>query len=484
MNGAKGIAGISAALLVCAQVFAATALAASAPPDVVGLPYEEAVSVLAEMEIITGDTDGFFHPDSNLTRAQFCAIVVKAMRAPFAAVSGTPSQDVKKSGFSDLAGYGWAEGYISYAVDKGVVTGYPDGSFRPGSNVTVNELITMTLRASGYDDESLGGVWPENYLAKAGDIGALTGLTAPLPEYATKQIAAQLVYNVLSRIEAANPPAEEPPEGDANPSETPAAAALSFVASGAFDSNVTKFDGKSLASDTKVLRYGFKSDYSAGMTLSEESKDYLEDSVYKYKNVETPAWYELDGNRIKRLILPRDVGFTGRAYGVINNIVSVTDSRGDAADGFVTLVAGQSVTWAGESGLAKDNVPADSDYKGGRLFEFQVRNGQVTNVASADFERSFHPPLKASAALGEVGSTGKFATVVLKTGGAVVIDPKGDGITTVFAIKENASVYSLDAAGKYSPASLSRAREKSLIRLYDVSDDRDFAADVVIIQEE
>jgi hypothetical protein len=477
----KGIAKISAAVLACALALAATAYAAAVPSDVIGRPYERAVSALAERDIITGDVDGLFYPDSNLTRAQFCTIVVKAMRAPAATVNGTPSQDVKRSGFPDLKGYGWAEGYISYAVDKGVVTGYPDGSFKPGSNVTMNELITMTLRAAGFGDAALGGVWPENYIAKAGDIGALAGLTAPLPEYATKQIAAQLVYNVLSLIEEANPPEATPPEGDTNPAETPAAAALAFVASGAFDSDITSFANKAFASDVTVLRYGRKADYSGDMTLSEDKGDYLEDTVYKYKNVETPAWYELEENKIKRLILPLDVGFTGRAYGAIKNIVAVTDNQGGAVDGFVMLAAGRIITWAGDPGLTKDNVPSKAQYNGGQVFELQLRNGQVTNAASAD--GTFHAPLRASVP-GEIGSAGQFTAVVSKTGSVITLDPKGDGNTAVIEIKDNAAVYFLGVDGEYSVGSVSSVREKSSVRLYDVSDDKNPAADVVIIRED
>jgi hypothetical protein len=471
---------ISAAVLVCALIFAATIHAASAPSDVVGRPYEKAVSTLADRDIVTGDVDGLFHPDSNLTRAQFCTIIVKAMRAPTATVNGTPSQDVKRSGFPDLTGYGWAEGYISYAVDKGVVTGYPDGNFKPGSNVSMNELITMSLRAAGFDDVSLGGVWPENYVAKAGDIGALAGLNAPLPEYATKWIAAQLVYNLLSRIEEANPPEAEPPEGDANPSETPVASALGFVAAGNFDSDVTRFDDKALASDAKVLKYGRKADYSKDMTLPESNEDYLEDTVYKYKNVTTPAWYELEGDKIKRIILPQDVGFTGRAYGVIKNIVSVTDGQDGEVDGFVTLVAGRTVTWAGDTGLSKDNVPAKSAYDGGQVFEFQLRNGRVTSVAAADAGRSFGS-LRASVS-GEVGSAGTFATVTAKMGSVITVDP-GDGNAAIVEIKEKAAIYFLNADGEYSIGAASGVREKALVRLYDVSDDKDGAIDVVIVKE-
>ena len=191
-------------LISGAAVFAAT------PPDIAGKPYEGAVAALAEKGIITGDVDGNFYPDSSLTRAQFCSIIVRAMKAPVATVEGTPTQAAKTSGFPDMEGYSWAEGYIAYAIEKGVVTGYPDGTFKPGSNVSMSELITMTLRAAGYSDAQIGGVWPENYVAKAGDIGALTGITAPLPAYSTKWMAAQLVYTTFPQIDEAHPPVIEP----------------------------------------------------------------------------------------------------------------------------------------------------------------------------------------------------------------------------------------------------------------------------------
>jgi hypothetical protein len=474
----KSFMKISAAALIAASVFATTVYAAAAPPDVAGKPYEAAVSALSGLDIITGDVDGLFYPDSNLTRAQFCTIVVKAMRAPAATVSGTASQNVKRSGFPDLSGYGWADGYIAYAVDKGVVTGYPDGSFKPGSNVTVSELITMTLRAAGYSDASLGGVWPENYITKASDIGALAGLAAPLPEYATKWMAAQLVYNVLTRIEAANPPEPENPEGDTIPSEVPSSAVLTYAAGGAFDVDITMFAGKSFTNDVKVLRYGLKAEYSKDMTLSENKADYLEDTIYKYKSVETPAWYELKGDKISRIILPRDVGFTGRAYGVLQNTVRVTDSKGGEVDGFVTLTAGRAITWAGNSGLT-GGIPSKSDYNNGQLVEFQLRNGEVTAIAAVD--NTFGAPNSNAVELGaDPTGTPTFAAIKSKMGNVITLDV-GNG--AVVESTATAVVYVVNDRGEYSIGSMSSVREKALVRLYDVSNDKVDAADAVIVKE-
>ncbi len=173
---------------------------AAVPGDVEGQPYAVAVSALMEKGIITGDTDGSFHPDSELTRAQACTIIVKSMNPP--ADFGKAKTDV----FSDMAGYGWAADYISFAVQKGVTKGYPDGTFRPGKNVTMNELVTMVLRAAGYSDEKLGGTWPGNYLSKADELKILQAIPTPLPVNATKWMAAEITYSLLDEIEAADLP--------------------------------------------------------------------------------------------------------------------------------------------------------------------------------------------------------------------------------------------------------------------------------------
>lgn len=189
----KLLVAVTALALMSSNAFAVV------PEDVTGQSYEVAVSALIEKGIITGDTDGSFHPDSELTRAQACTIIVKAMNPPV-----DFSKTTNTNAFKDLTGYGWAAGYISYAVKTGVTNGYPDGTFRPGNPVTLNELVTMALRAADYSDEKLGGTWPSNYMTKADDLKLLDAIPAPLPDKATKWMAAEITYSLLDEIVAAN----------------------------------------------------------------------------------------------------------------------------------------------------------------------------------------------------------------------------------------------------------------------------------------
>lgn len=52
----------------------------------------------------------------------------------------------KKNIFSDLTGYGWAKGYINAMVDSGVIKGITPTNFAPAKNISYAELITMLIR--------------------------------------------------------------------------------------------------------------------------------------------------------------------------------------------------------------------------------------------------------------------------------------------------------------------------------------------------
>lgn len=96
---------------------------------------------------MTGYTDGTFMPDNNITRAEMALVVSQ--------VYGQGSG--KKAGFTDIAGH-WAESAISIAAGNGILTGYPDGSFKPDANMTRAEACTMFSRAEKRDLSPIGSV--------------------------------------------------------------------------------------------------------------------------------------------------------------------------------------------------------------------------------------------------------------------------------------------------------------------------------------
>lgn len=469
---------ISLLMLSATAVFAETAAAdAAVPPDVRGAAYETAVTALVEKGIITGDTDGKFYPESNLSRAQACIIIVKSMNPPVAEVEGTATQPVLKSGFSDMSGYGWAEGYIGYAVKHGITKGYPDKTFKPGNKVTMNELITMVLRAAGYNDEAIGGTWPSNYVSEAEELNLLSGITTPLPNLATKWMAAQMDYNALEKIEAANPPEETSGQGtdQDKPDALPDTASMAF-GNASFNDKLTSFGGKTISDDVVIYAYGKKADYSSTMTFSKKLSDYREDTVYKYKSVKTQAFYKVENGEITVMVLPMDVGFSGKAYGVINGKISTLNGEGDTVNALETLTATYEITWLAKksANAVIDAIPYAEYQESGEVYEIVLSNGQITGVYKSS------DPGKKNALFTELSGTG-FVTVDYVKSDVIKIED-GDG-GAMFEINDNVSVYILDEddPSEYKAGNKSSVRDGSEIRAYDALDDDKTCADIIVI---
>ncbi|MDM5275760.1 S-layer homology domain-containing protein, partial [Paenibacillus silvae] len=72
--------------------------------------------------------------------------------------------------FKDIQGH-WAESSIRSAINKGVVSGYPNGMFYPENKVTRAEFLKIVIGSLGYETESTtstsGAPWYKAYVAAA-----------------------------------------------------------------------------------------------------------------------------------------------------------------------------------------------------------------------------------------------------------------------------------------------------------------------------
>jgi hypothetical protein len=101
-----------------------------------GMWHTNAINYLANVGILEGYHDGTFRPNNPITRAEFATLVVR-----FYETSNTSA-----SIFSDVPTTHWANVYIAAADQRGWVTGYGDGTFRPNNNITRAEVVTLMNR--------------------------------------------------------------------------------------------------------------------------------------------------------------------------------------------------------------------------------------------------------------------------------------------------------------------------------------------------
>ena len=458
------------------------------PADVSSSPYEQAIVALIDAGAITGDEDGLFHPTDLLTRAQACVIVVKTIDPPDANLFGTATQSPASGAFSDLRGYGWAQPYINYAARHDIVNGYPDGTFRPGNQVTGNEMLTMVLRAAGYTDDVVGTNWPADHIAKAAEVGILDGIEQ-VPALATKEIAAQMTYNQLDALQAIGaaeapfgteepggaegPDAAEEPGGAIGTADAPEWAEGLIYATGRFNANMTTYAGRTVSPQVEVFTYGVRADYKSDMILPAREGQLSRDTIHKFKNAETPAFYRVERDRIVYMILPTDAGFSGRVHGVVNEIVNAINGKHDPVRELRTLAAGQRIAW-----LTKDEAtgnPTDVLFDqrlDGMVYELATSNGIVQNIYTSRESRS-HKDFDELTNNGGI-SRGWNDKVIEFSDGAVRIEDGNGG--TLIAVDSRVVIYMLSDDGKsYTVGRQRDIREGDYIRAFSFSSDGDVA---------
>ena len=88
-----------------------------------------------------------FEPNATLTRAMLVTMIGRFEERLYGEL--TVSTDTM---FTDVKAGKWYSDYVAWAAEKGVVEGYPDGTFRPNAPVTREEAITILGR---YCDKNL-----------------------------------------------------------------------------------------------------------------------------------------------------------------------------------------------------------------------------------------------------------------------------------------------------------------------------------------
>ncbi|MBQ8524682.1 MAG: S-layer homology domain-containing protein [Clostridia bacterium] len=101
--------------------------------------YYDAVATAYTEGIMQGKTDTAFAPMENMTRAQLVTIL---SRLVFADTAGKGASLT----FSDVKAKAWYADAVGWAVEKGLVTGYEDNTFRPNANVLRQELAVLFAR--------------------------------------------------------------------------------------------------------------------------------------------------------------------------------------------------------------------------------------------------------------------------------------------------------------------------------------------------
>ncbi len=136
------------------------------------------VTNLSVKGIVSGFPGNVFMPQDKVTRVQFITMLAKAM-------NWLPTEG--NTNFTDSATIpDWAKGYVGIAVQKGVISGYNDGTFKPNRTITRSEMASCISRAlnlpeasadtlAGFVDRNAVAQWALDPVSRTVGAGLLKG---------------------------------------------------------------------------------------------------------------------------------------------------------------------------------------------------------------------------------------------------------------------------------------------------------------------
>ena len=139
---------------------------------------KSSIEILASKSIIKGTPEGNFNPDGVITRAEFTAILARALELPVS--NATP--------FSDVSSSDWYSNTVAAAYNAGLVSGTSATTFEPNATITREEMAVMLVKAyqkltgssvnagkADYADENDFSAWASSYIDTATALKLVNG---------------------------------------------------------------------------------------------------------------------------------------------------------------------------------------------------------------------------------------------------------------------------------------------------------------------
>ncbi|MDQ0196709.1 pullulanase [Paenibacillus wynnii] len=166
----------------------------------------EAIKSLSAKQIVNGATASEFRPKNNVSRAEFTAMLVRAL--------GVKAEG--QTAFADIATDAWYSSYVATAIKLGIVNGRSKDMFAPNATISREEMAVMLVRALEakqgkkmestanqltFSDASSIHAWAASYVNSAAELGLVQGRSNNqfVPAgLMTRAESAQVIYTLMA----------------------------------------------------------------------------------------------------------------------------------------------------------------------------------------------------------------------------------------------------------------------------------------------
>jgi len=161
-----------------------------------------AVNYLQDQGIVEGYADGTFKPSEGLNRAEFTKIIMESQFE-----NDALNQCRNTGNFNDVNTNAWYRPYVCLAAQKGIIQGYPDGSFKAGNPVLFGEAAKIIVESFNLNTDKNLTPWYAPYVKRLQDDRAVPSSIKGAEQALNRGEMAELIYQLI--INTASTPEPE-----------------------------------------------------------------------------------------------------------------------------------------------------------------------------------------------------------------------------------------------------------------------------------
>ncbi len=195
------ISRLSVAITCATFSFFATGSVTAAFPDVSSdYPFHDAIEYVQSNGIVSGYPDGTYRPDTVILRSELTKIIVGAT------IDASEIDNCmlnNASIFPDVQPDEWFAKYVCAAKVKGIVGGYPDGTFRPGNTITFVEAAKIISAGFGYESDE-NDIWYKGYVESLSDKHAIPPTIRRFAKTISRGEMAEMIYRLKTEQQEAS----------------------------------------------------------------------------------------------------------------------------------------------------------------------------------------------------------------------------------------------------------------------------------------
>lgn len=157
----------------------------------------DSIKYLENIGVLAGYEDGTVRPDNKINRAEFTKILIASI-----AQDKLDGLDLQPLAFSDIEPGAWYEPYMQQAVALGYIQGYPDGTLRPGNNITLVEVAKLVVLSQLGESKVMSDIWYAPYMLDLMEKNAVPYGVNALDQQISRADMAEIMYRLKDNINA------------------------------------------------------------------------------------------------------------------------------------------------------------------------------------------------------------------------------------------------------------------------------------------